>query len=413
MAFLSATRRAPGPHATRFIFITMFLDAMGIGLIIPVMPDLITEVSASNLSQAAILGGYLSFIYAFMQFLAAPTIGNLSDRFGRRPVLLISLAALGIDYIIMGLAPTLTLLFIGRLIAGIAGATHATANAYVADVSPPEQRAQNFGLIGSAFGFGFVAGPVIGGFVAEMGTRAPFFCAAGLVLLNFVYGLIVLPETVRPEKRRAFSWKRANPVGAFLQAFRIPGMTWFFVALFLYQLAQHVYPSIWVYYTKEAFRWGNSEVGISLGVFGISYALVQGWLIRKFLARLSESRVALWGLLLNALGMASLLFVTEGWVIYILLPFTALGGLAAPAMNGVMSRCVAEDAQGELQGAIASIIGMTTILSPLMMTQLFSYFTADGAAYYLPAGVFGIAALITLAALIPLQYALTKQPRMR
>ncbi|MCT4655628.1 MAG: TCR/Tet family MFS transporter [Cohaesibacter sp.] len=396
-----------------FILFTVFLDAMGIGIIMPVLPDLIQDISGTNLGQAAILGGYLSFIYAFMQFLAAPTLGNLSDRYGRRPVLLVSLAMLGLDYIIMGFAPNFALLFIGRLIAGIAGATHSTASAYIADVSAPDKRSQYFGLIGAAFGIGFVAGPIIGGLVAEFGTRAPFFAAAILVLINFFYGLFILPESLAKEKRRPFEWKRANPAGSLLQAMKIPGLLLFFAAFFLYHLAEHVYPSIWVYYGKEAFAWSSAEVGLSLGVFGIFYAAVQAGLIRYLLRIMKESSVALLGLLLNAMGMAGLLFITQSWILFAYLPFTALGGIVNPALQGIMSRSVSEEAQGELQGALASILGVTTILSPLIMTQIFNLFTTPDTSYYHPAGVFGIAAIITLFAIPVLWKALKTHARLR
>lgn len=398
-------------HASTFILITMFLDAMGIGIIIPVTPDLIQELSIENLGQAAIIGGYLSAIYAVMQFLCSPTLGNLSDRFGRRPVILFSLFALGIDYIIMGFAPTLLVLFIGRLLAGIAGATHSTANAYMADISSPEDRTKNFGLVGAAFGLGFIAGPVIGGMVAEFGTRAPFFAAAALVGLNFLYGMFVLPETLSQDKRRDFLWKRANPVGAVMQAFKIPGMLMFFAAFFLYQLSNMVYPSVWAYYTKENFSWTAAQVGISLGAFGAMYALVQGGVIRLILAKLRESHTAVLGLVITVIGMLIMVFIDEGWMIYAVLPLTALGGVVVPALSGVMSRSVSEDAQGELQGALSSIMGITLIISPVMMTQIFGFFTSASSSVYLPGGVFGVSAVIAMLSGIPLFFALRQTRR--
>ena len=400
-------------HSAYFAFTTVFLDAMGIGLILPVIPDLIRELTEATVREAAIYGGYLSFIYALMQFLTGPTLGNLSDRFGRRPILLISLGALAIDYVIMGLAPTLWLLFIGRLIAGIAGATHATAFALTADISTPEERTKNFGMVSAAFGFGFIAGPVIGGLVAEFGTRAPFFAAAGLVMLNFLYGLLILPETLPAEKRRPFEWKRSNPVGAFRQAAFIPGMILFFIAFFIYNLAGLIYPAIWPYYTIEAFDFSSREIGLSLGVFGLFYALVQMVLIRLMLKKFRESTLAIIGIILEALGMACLLFIFEGWIVFLFLPITALGGIAAPAMRGLMSSRVSDDAQGELQGATASIEAVTTILSPLIMTRLFAFFTVAGTSYYHPAGAFGIAAILTLTALIPLRRAIKTTSRIR
>lgn len=394
------------PHAARFAFFTVFLDAMGIGLITPVIPDLLQELSKADLGQAAIIGGYLSFIYAFMQFLAAPTLGNLSDRFGRRPVLLISLATLSIDYVIMGLAPNLVFLFIGRLIAGIAGATHSTASAFIADISSPQNRTRNFGLLGAAFGIGFVAGPIIGGLIGEYGTRAPFYAAAFLVMLNFLYGLFLLPESLPKQHRRPFSWTRANPIGAFMQAFVIPGMMLFFITFFLFNLAQYIYPSIWPYYPKEAFNWSASDIGLSLGIYGLCHAIVQAGVIRLSLKYFQESTVVMLGILINAAAMFGLLFISQGWMIYAFLPLSALGGIAAPALQGIMSRRTSKQSQGELQGALSSIMGITTIISPLIMTQLFFFFTQKETGFYNPAGPFGVASLIIVIALIPFLAAL-------
>ena len=278
-----ARRQPKGQRATVFVFVTVLIDAMGIGIILPVMPDLIRELTDLTLGGAALWGGYLSFIYALMQFAAGPTLGNLSDRFGRRPVLLLSLFALAVDYLIMGFAPALWLLFVGRALAGIAGATYATANAFIADISPPHQRAQNFGLLGAGFGVGLVAGPLIGGLAGELGTRAPFFAAAALAFANLAYGALVLPESLAPESRRRFDWRRANPLGAARQIAAMPAVAWLFLAMFLFDLAHHVYPAIWSFYAKEAFAWSNAEVGLSLAFVGVCFAVTQGWLIRFIL----------------------------------------------------------------------------------------------------------------------------------
>ena len=400
-------------HSARFAFITVFLDAMGIGIILPVMPDLIQDLSNVNISQAAIIGGYLSFSYAFMQFLTGPTLGNLSDRFGRRPILLLSLVTLCIDYIIMGLAPSLWLLVLGRVIAGIAGATHSTAFAFVADISSDENRTKNFGLVSAGFGFGFIAGPVIGGLVAEFGTRAPFFVAAILVFLNFLYGLFILPETLPSENRRSFRWQRSNPIGALQQASHIPGLILFFLAFFCFHLASHVYPAIWPYYTREAFDWSNREIGFSLGIFGLFYALVQAFLIRWMLTFMEEARVVFIGIILESLALFALLFIFEGWILFLFLPFSALGGVAAPAMQSIMASRVSSDSQGELQGAVASIMALTTIFSPLLMTQIFAFFTQKETSYYHPAGAFGVAAIITLLVLWPFYKAVKRTTRLR
>jgi DHA1 family tetracycline resistance protein-like MFS transporter len=388
-------------NAVLFVFVTVLIDAIGIGIIIPVMPDLLTELSDLPLNEAAYWGGYLAFVYALMQFLCSPTVGNISDRFGRRPVLLASLAALCIDYVVMGLAQSLWLLFVTRIVAGVAGATYSTANAYVADVTPPDKRAQNFGLMGAGFGLGFVIGPVIGGLAGEFGTRIPFFAAAALAGLNVAYGLFVLPESLKPEKRRPFSWARANPLGVARRIAAVPMLAWFFIALFLFDLAHFVYPAVWSFYTKETFAWSSAEIGLSLAVVGIGFAVVQGWLIRKILPTFGETRTAILGFVINVLGMSLIAFASAGWMIYALMPLTALGAIVTPALTGTMSNRIPDDAQGELQGAMSSISGITMIITPLLMTQLFGQFTARDGLPYFPGAPFLAAALLMAAAILP------------
>ena len=394
-------RQPGGRRAAAFVVVTVLIDAMGIGVIMPVMPDLIRELTDLPLGAAALWGGYLSFVYALMQFAFGPTLGNLSDRFGRRPVLLLSLFALAVDYLIMGFAPTLWLLFAGRALAGVAGATYSTANAYMADVSPPERRAQNFGLIGAGFGVGFVAGPLIGGLAGELGTRAPFFVAAALAMTNFAYGALVLPETLAPENRRRFDWRRANPLGAARQIAGMPMVAWFFVAMFLFNLAHFAYPAVWSFYTKEAFAWSNAQIGLSIAIVGISFAVAQGWLIRLILPRLGEVGTAFWGFIVSIAGLVLLGLATEGWMVYAIIPFTGLGALITPAMTALMSRRVPADAQGELQGALSGVLGVTLIISPVLMTQTFGYFTSAGAPVYLPGAPFLAAAALMALALVP------------
>jgi MFS transporter, DHA1 family, tetracycline resistance protein len=402
---------SPRPHAVAFVFVTVLIDAMGIGIIIPVTPDLIKELADLPISGAALWGGYLSFIYALMQFAFAPVLGNLSDRFGRRPVLLVSLAALTVDYLIMGLAPTLVLLFVGRLLAGIAGATHSTANAYMADISAPSERAKNFGLLGAAFGVGFIVGPVVGGVVGEIGTRAPFFAAAGLAAANFLYGAVVLPETLPADKRRVFAWRRANPLGVARQIAKSPTVTWFFAAYFLFTLAHFVYAAIWAYYAKEVFSWSNAEVGLSLAAVGVGFAVVQGWLIRYMLPRWGEARTTLAGFIFSIIGLVAVSFATEGWVIYLFIPVMALGAVVTPALIALMANRVSDDAQGELQGALTSVAGITLILSPLIMTQLFAFFSGPETPIYFPGAPFLVAAILMLAALVPFGLGLRREPR--
>ena len=396
-----ARRRQHRHRATVFVFVTVLIDAMGIGIILPVMPDLIRELTNLTLGDAARWGGYLSFVYALMQFAAGPTLGNLSDRFGRRPVLLVSLFALAVDYVIMGFAPALWLLFAGRALAGIAGATYSTANAFIADVSPPERRAQNFGLIGAGFGFGFIAGPLIGGLAAELGTRAPFFAAAALAFANFAYGAFVLPESLPPESRRRFDWRRANPFGAARQIAAMPAVAWLFVAVFLFSLGHHVYPAIWSFYTKEAFSWSNAEVGLSLAFVGVCFAVTQGWLIRHILRGLGEVGAVFWGFIASIVGLVGFGFATQGWMIYAIILFTALGAVVTPAVTALMSMRVPGNAQGELQGALAGVQGMTLVISPVLMTQIFGYFTDAQAPIYLPGAPFLGAAGLMVVALAP------------
>ena len=408
-----ARRQPKGQRATVFVFVTVLIDAMGIGIILPVMPDLIRELTDLTLGGAALWGGYLSFIYALMQFAAGPTLGNLSDRFGRRPVLLLSLFALAVDYLIMGFAPALWLLFVGRALAGIAGATYATANAFIADISPPQQRAQNFGLLGAGFGVGLVAGPLIGGLAGELGTRAPFFAAAALAFANLAYGALVLPESLAPESRRRFDWRRANPLGAARQIAAMPAVAWLFLAMFLFDLAHHVYPAIWSFYAKEAFAWSNAEVGLSLAFVGVCFAVTQGWLIRFILPRLGEAGTAFWGLVVSIAGLVCFGVITQGWMVYVLIFLTALGAVVTPAMTGLMSSRVPGNAQGELQGALASVLGVALIISPVMMTQTFGYFTGATAPIYLPGAPFlGAAALMALA-LVPFSMGVRRITRLQ
>ena len=397
-------RQPGGRRAAVFVVVTVLIDAMGIGVIMPVMPDLIRELTDLPLGAAALWGGYLSFVYALMQFAFGPTLGNLSDRFGRRPVLLLSLFALAVDYLIMGFAPTLWLLFAGRALAGVAGATYSTANAYMADVSPPDRRAQNFGLIGAGFGVGFVAGPLIGGLAGELGTRAPFFVAAALAMTNFAYGALVLPETLAPENRRRFDWRRANPLGAARQMAGMPMVAWFFVAMFLFNLAHFAYPAVWSFYTKEAFAWSNAQIGLSIAIVGISFAVAQGWLIRLILPRLGEVGTAFWGFIVSIAGLVLFGLATEGWMVYAIIPFTGLGALITPAMTALMSRRVPADAQGELQGALSGVLGVTLIISPVLMTQIFGYFTSAQAPAYLPGAPFLGAAVLMALALVPFSF---------
>ncbi len=375
------------------------IDAMGIGLIMPVMPDLLIQVRGGTLGSAALWGGLLATSFAAMQFLFGPVIGGLSDRFGRRPVLLISLLVMAVDYLVMAVAGTIWLLLIGRVIGGITAATHSTANAYIADISKPEDKAANFGLIGAAFGIGFVLGPMVGGILAEYGTRAPFYAAAALSAANAVFGFFVLKETVTDAIRRPFSIKRANPFGAFKILSKMPTIAPLLVVFFIYQVAFTVYPAIWSYFGKERFDWDPTTIGLSLGLFGLSFALVQGLLIRPALKYFGEQLTVIYGLWLDVLAFALLAVVTSGTLALILIPIAALAGIATPALQGIMSRAVGDDQQGELQGALTSISALAMIISPIAMTTTFAAFTGENAPIYFPGAPFLLALVLLLGAI--------------
>ncbi|MFY0692481.1 MAG: TCR/Tet family MFS transporter [Paracoccaceae bacterium] len=379
-----------------FIMITVILDAMGIGLILPVMPELIMEVRGSDISEAAIWGGILSAVFAVMQFLFSPTIGSLSDRFGRRPILLTSLGVMALDYLVMALAGTIWLLLIGRIVGGITAATQATATAFMADISERGKKAQNFGLISAGFGVGFILGPVIGGLLAEFGPRAPFFAAAALAAANMVFGYFVLPETVTQKNRRPFEWKRANPAGGLKYIGSIPGVGWLLVVFFFYQVSNMVYPAVWAYYTQAAFGWEPGMIGISLAVYGIAMAITQGGLIRVIIPRLGEIRTVYLGLLYNALTLIIIANITSGWALLVMTPLASLGAVVAPALQGVMSGRAADDQQGELQGVLASINAIGMIATPILMTQVFAWFTAPDTPVYMPGAPYLLAAVMML-----------------
>lgn len=385
---------APSRLPIFFIVATVAIDAMGIGLIMPVMPDLLREVDGGTLGDAAIWGGILATSFAAMQFLFGPVIGSLSDRFGRKPILVISLLVMAFDYVLMAIAPSIWLLLIGRIIGGITAATHATAGAYIADVSAPDQKAANFGLIGAGFGIGFVLGPVIGGLLGEFGTRAPFWAAAVLALANAGFGWFVLRESVTDATRRAFSWRRANPFGAFRSIGSFEGLWALLVVYFFYQIASVVYPAIWAFFTVERFDWSPGMVGMSLAVFGLSFAAVQGLAVRPSIARFGHRRTVLIGLTLEALVLFIVGFITSSFVLMMFVPISALGAVGMPALQGIMSRRVSDDAQGELQGVLTSVNSLAAIIAPLVMTRTFAYFTADNAPVYLPGAPFFIASVL-------------------
>jgi len=386
--------------AIGFIFITMLIDIIGIGIIIPVIPKLLQELNHSDISEAAKLGGWLAFAYAFTQFLFAPFMGNLSDRFGRRPVLLISLMAFAVDYLVLALAPTVTWLFVGRIIAGITGASISTAMAYISDVSTPENKAKNFGLVGAAFGIGFIIGPVIGGLLGQYGSRVPFYAAAILCFVNFIYGYFVLPESLKPEKRRAFEWKAANPIGALARLKKFPNIIVLISAMFFMYFASHAVHGNWSFYTMYRYDWDERMVGISLGVIGLLVAVVQGGLVRFVNPRIGNGKSILIGFALNAIGQFLIAFAVQDWMIFLFLIPYCLGGLAGPAIQSEITNHVPANEQGQIQGTLASLNSATATFGPLVMTSIFYYFTHDSAPFKFPGAPFVLASLLMIMAWI-------------
>ena len=382
-------------RAIGFILVNLTIDAMGIGLIAPVMPDLISEVNGGTLGNAAVWGGLLATCYAVMQFIFGPVLGSLSDRYGRRPVLLLSLFIMSLDYMVMAVAGSIWLLFMARVVAGIMAATQSTAAAYVADISAPEEKSANFGLLAAAFGVGFILGPIVGGLLGEFGTRAPFYAAAFLGFVNLAFGYFVLPETVDDKIRRPFSLARANPFGAFRAISQLEGLRRLVFVVFIYECAFIVYPSIWAYFTKAAYGWSPGMVGVSLAMFGLGVAIVQGGIIRIALRKFGERGTILYGLCFNLGAFILLTIIDQGWIALAFIPITSLGAVVSPALQGLMSQQAGDDQQGELQGVITSAKSMAMIISPLVMTQIFWAFTTETGPYF-PAAPFILSALLII-----------------
>jgi len=388
-----------------FVFLVVLIDMLGFGIIVPVLPKLITSITGSSLSSAAVYAGWLAFAYAAMQFVFGPIVGNLSDHYGRRPVLLGALGALGgyaIAYILMGFAPSLFWLFVARIIAGVMGASFSTAYAYIADITPPEKRAQNFGLIGAAFGLGFIFGPAIGGILGEYGTRLPFFAAGFLAALNLLFGFFMLKESLPREKRRKFDIARANALVA-LRGLHGQNkvVIWYAAALTVWMTAHVVYPIIFAFYAMEAFGWSGLTVGLALACVGIGAAIVQGLLIRVLIPRIGERNAVIIGAI--SMAASTIVYVVagpdQGWLIFIAIPMGALQGLFQPSINGLMSQAVSDETQGELQGAVASLQSIASVIGPPLFTAVFAAFTIAGTIYYLPGAPFGLAGIVSLFAL--------------
>ena len=387
--------------AIGFIFITMLIDITGWGIIIPVIPKLIKELIHSDISEAAKYGGWLTFAYAITQFIFAPLIGGLSDKFGRRPIILISLLGFSLDYLFLSVAPTIGLLFVGRIIAGITGARLTTASAYIADISTAENRAKNFGMIGAAFGLGFIIGPVIGGLLGQFGSRVPFIAAAILCLLNFIYGLFILPESLDKENRREFNWKRANPVGALLNLKKYPKLITLIAALFIVYVASNAVQSNWSYFTIYRFGWTEKMVGISLGVIGLLVGIVQGGLVRWINPKIGNEKSIYFGIGLYALGMFLFAFASQSWMMFVFLIPYCMGGIAGPALQSLISSEVLPTEQGEIQGTLTSLMSASSIIGPPLMSSTFYFFTHKNAPFQFPGAAFILGgSLMVISALI-------------
>lgn len=382
------------------VFMILLLDIIGIGIIVPVLPEYLEQLTGTDVGHAAIYGGWLLFAYAGMQFAFAPLIGNLSDRFGRRPVLLTSVITFSIDNLICALAPNFAILLIGRILSGISGGSYSTASAYIADVSTDENRAKNFGLLGIAFGIGFILGPIIGGFLGEFGPRVPFFGAALISFLNFVAAYFLLPETLAVKDRRKFEWKRSNPLGALQQMRNHKGILWIGLGFFMLTLGHMSYPAVWAYIGSYRYGWSESDIGMSLGIYGLCSAIVMGLFLPRIVSRFGEWRTVVLGLAFAALGFFGYASAWQGWLVYVVIVATCLEGVADPAMRSIASAKVPTSEQGELQGAMTSVFSITSIIGPLIFTQMFAIFTGPEAsvtfsgAPYVLGGVFVLIALI-------------------
>lgn len=387
---------APRKAAVGFIFITILIDVIGWGIIIPVMPELIANMKQIPVNEASKYGGWLLSIYAILQFVCAPLVGNLSDRYGRRPILLCSLFGFGIDYLFLAFAPTYGWLFIGRALAGITGASITTASAYISDISTAGTRAKNFGMIGAAFGLGFIIGPAIGGQLGSLGVRAPFYAAAILCLLNWLYGYFVLPESLIKENRRPFNWKRANPFGSFQLLKKYPAIGGLAISFFLIYLGAQAIQGNWNYYTIYRFHWTEKMVGYSLATVGLLVAAVQVGLIRVVNPRLGNEKSIYIGLCFYALGMLLFAFANEGWMMFAFLFPYCLGGIAGPALQATLAGHVPPNEQGELQGALSSLMSLTIIIGPFIMSNLFYYFTKDQTPVHFPGAPFLLGAILML-----------------
>ncbi|MDF1656043.1 MAG: TCR/Tet family MFS transporter [Verrucomicrobiales bacterium] len=383
-----------------FIFITLFLDILGIGLIVPILPRLIEQLGDGQVASASFIYGWLVGLYSLMLFIFAPVIGSLSDRFGRRPVILLSLFGTGLDYFLLAWAPTLAWFFVGRLISGITGANYSAAAAYVADVSPPEKRSANFGIIGAAFGLGFIFGPALGGWLGEYGLRVPFIVAGILTLVNWLYGFLVLPESLKKENARSFSLDRANPIAALLELKRQPLILGLSGSYFISSIAHQVYPSIWVLYTAFRYEWDTKQTGLSLALVGLMAAIVQGGLARYIIPKIGERNSAVGGLIVMALALTGYGLASEGWMVYFIIVLGSLSGVAVPAIQGMVSKSVGDNEQGAIQGSLSSLQSVAGFVGPLIATSIFGFFISERAPFILPGASFYFSATLSVVAAV-------------
>lgn len=393
-----------------FIFITILLDIVGFGIIIPVLPNLLAEMNNISINEASTYGGYLLFAFAIAQFLFSPVMGNLSDQYGRRPIILVSLFGFAIDYLVLAFAPTYLWLLIGRIIAGMAGASYTTASAYIADISTDEDRSRNYGLLGAAFGVGFILGPLLGGVLGSIGLRVPFYVAAGLTFINFLYGYFILPESLSKENRRPFDWKRANPLGALIHLKKYKQIAVLLLALFFLNLGSHAVQSNWTYFTMYRFEWSELLVGLSLAFVGLLVGIVQAGLAQKAADKLGLNQSVYIGYFLYTLGMFLFAFASSTWMMFVFLIPYCLGGIANPNIQSIMVKQVPANEQGELQGGITSMISITTIIGPVMMTSIFAYFTREGGSFHFPGSAFFVGGVCMLIGFL-ITYFLLRKPK--
>lgn len=394
--------KAHGKNAFMFVIVCVAMDMLAFGLFIPVMPDYLVQITGKPAEQTVLIGGILMTTFGIINFLTMPIIGNLSDRFGRRPVLLVSMAGLCIDFIIMGFAHSLIVLFIGRALAGVTSATYSTANSYIADVTEPEERGRAFGMIGAAFGIGFVVGPVLGGILGDINTRLPFFVAAAVAACNVLYGIFVLPESLAKEDRRPFELRRANPFGAFKHFSKLPKVGWFIVAVGIFGLSHSVFPATWSWHGEIRYGWTPNQIGLSLAFVGIGSAVVQAMLTGRMTKTIGPTKTAMFGLAITTISMFLFSSAVYGWMAYAFLIVSSLGGVAGPSVQQLMTGVTPKNAQGELQGALASVQSLAqTIIGPLLMTGTLSYFSQENAVIHFKGANFFLAGILAALAFIP------------